>query len=1594
MTRTLRLASAFALPALFAATSDAQTAGSEPAARGLDVFIHAPELAPPRAMVPVQIEAFGFPTVVSLVPLGGAAVEAAWDPEHLGPGVSVAPPPVRATTDAAGRAHLEVPVPDGDERELKLLVGLRSGSHERTRTITVRRGPLTAVALHVADTRVVPGSAISTWVLVTSAAGGDPVANARVELSLLEGGFARHKIQLVTDAAGTAMTRVPIPRTEEPTWRWELRARTLGTGKRGAGEAEVTLTPREETPGSPRMWATWGSAGALAGDRVPFTVRVRDAADQPVQNLAVRTWTGPKGTLPPKDEEQWEKVARSARTDARGEITGEADAPSTVVRGVGTTLRLVARASVDGHPIEQSAVVPIGVPSSSAALLPEGGSIVPGIEQRMLLRVLDGRHKPVAAEFAIAGDGLDATVTTDANGEAEVTWRPPAEVGALHNVGACAGGVATAVRVRPTKDVPALAPRREPFALCVPVDRDATAVIRLDRPAARVGDRVRVRVIEAAGKPGRAAKSKPAWSVVVRSENGQQAASLWIEDGEAGAEFEVPPGAPGAWSLSAAAPELGRAARVIGGELLVTPRTIPVLAARVGAGRAAPGGALEIDADLTDGQGHGIPGSVAAVVVDLNGGGSASGLELLDTRRSICASFGVEDGRCARFVEGDQALDPLRRALLGGVSGKPLAPANDPGGNAGGALTKTFGEVLRSLEGAVFEASGSADRLRDVRRKAQGGWAWNPELLTLVTGTMSPEPLTPGGEPLTLADLIAVDPQVTFNHVARRIARFKLFHVLAAVRTFRREGQVDPDGPIFKNPNAILRRLVRENKLTEETLLDPWGGTIQFVPSAGPPVPFLTVVRGFELHAPGPDGIAGSGDDVRDPFERVLRSGTPYAKAVDEDRLVDAKLDVEVGDATVAAWQTLFASLTGTMWGNSVGESFGAGGLGLSGVGEGGGGRGEGIGIGRIGRLSMGVPTGVAFWSPPQRTDARGHLRIHVPLGDVETTWRIALVAVADGGRRATTHVDVPVSLPLSVRIDTGATWVEGDVVKAALTVRNRTPKPIRATLTASASGAAGGLRPDQATRTVDVPAGGATTTAIEVTSAQAGTASLDVTARAPDLPDDTAHHTWEVIAAGEPTDLTRAQWVEGSASLELAPDKPGAIPFVRLVGAPRLVLERGFEDALLAALDSLDPDRTSSPAALADAIEVAARLQRWALTRGGEGSAAALRAAEIGRRARGRLAVHEAAKHPVPWAALRRARVFALSEAESGPAPAAPAPECPPSPSGEDAVGGLDAEPAPTSGTALACWNAFVSSTLDEVNGSGDPLALARAVLALAERPSRAASAASLVDRLREQLKLRPSGAIVLPPNLSQSRAARAVVFAALLRGARLGKPSPAPAERLAAWIGVQRDADGGYGSSMATRHVVQALLGSDLEEKGTTTVVVTAGEVRRELSVGSSARVVVPLPPGTTGVKIKTEGPGLVARLERPVLRLWSHPPDAAESPLHLDVAWPTDAAAGRHGVVRIDVRHGLGRATPIDLRLPLPPGVTLAEKVSGVQEVQGALRVRRTVDGSELPTTIEVPVRFGLAGRVTVPEARATVAFEEIARAVAPARPLVIR
>lgn len=1569
--RLVLLLCGLCLAVVLGRTPHATSAEADLAARGLDIFVHAPRSVPPGGIVPVQLQAIGFPTVTKTRPLAGVSIEAAWDPQSLGPGRSTAPATLRTTTDPDGRAHLSVPVPAGPARDIRLLINVRSGVHQRTQTLTFSRSPSHEVQVYVADDRVVPGSQVSAWVLVRKTSTGEPAGSLPIELALLEGGVARDIVHLRTDTAGTATGRVRIPRVDAAAWTWTLQARVNASDSYQAGDASVLLRPREETPGQPRMLVTWDVPTVAPGTKASCVVRLRDAADQPVANHAIRYWIGAKGTEPPERIAEWKRSS----TDIAGEWRGETLAPSPVPPIVGTDLRVVIHTKIDGRELSGERLVHVGASAPTAELLPEGGSIVAGIAQRALLRVRDGWSHPVRGSFRIEGDGLSANVSTDEHGEAEVSWQPPEEVGAFRAVGPCAQGVAATVLVRPLQPLPSLEGRTDPFSLCVPIERDARGMVRVASPVATAGTKLSVSVEGGSGKP---------WSVALLDRDGLVASSAWLDESAKEVELPIPSGASGLMSVSAASPSLGESGGAVHSAVLVKPAVLPSLSAKLAGGRPTPGGTVHVDAVLTDGRGAALQGTVAALVFDLHGGGSATGLRSLDTRSRLCDEVAIGPDRCREWLEGDDGIAPVRRALVGAAAANiaPLTPVLDPGAESDRILREAFRDVVKSLEGAVLESSASPDRLRDARRKDGGRWVFNPELWTLVTAAMQQPPTTPGGESFTMADLVAIDDQVQFDTVARRVTRLKLMRVLVRVRSFIQSRYMDPDEPALSDPAALLRRLVHDGELSNEDLLDPWGGTMQFVRSQGPHLPFLSV-RGYSLQAPGPDGRAGTGDDVRDPFERVLRSKSPYAEAVGEDRLVDARLDMQVADATVDGWSALIESLTGTS-------------LGLSGVGEGGGGRGAGIGLGSIGTIGhgagrggFGITTENVAWLPPKRTDANGRVRLEVPLGSIETTWRVVLVAVPDKGHSATAQVDVPTALDISARVEAGARWIEGDRVETRISLRNRTKSAARASLTITPGGVASLLRPTDAKQSVTIPAMGAMTVTVPVQAKVPGSASLQVLTSAPGIQPDVVNHQWDVLPRGERTSVTQVAWVDDEASISL----PFAPERRKPIGGTRLILERGLSPVFSSALDALDPDRVDTPDGLVDALEVALRVHQWAVMRGGESDPLARRARRIAERARGRLVVHADAGQTKAtedvWSRIRSLPSpvdLSMFPAEQG---------CPPdgAPTLHVALSYLELEPPPHAGVVESCWDSFVTQATDVITRARDDVALARAILALSERSHRRAVARALAERLIKRVSLTDAGWIRLDTGSAEDRASRAIVYAALLRTAKPNERAPVAPERLAAWLLVQRDPYGGYGSPLATRSAVRAFSAQMRADSTPATVWVTVGDRREKIEIGASGTATLELGPRATSADITTSVPGIVARLERKAIRLWMQPPLQPDSPIHMDVQWPERPRAGVPSRLQVSFRHDLERMATVDARIPLPPGVTLAEPVDGVRQFQGVLAIRRTMDESTAPSVMQIPLRFGLSGVFTAPESHARLADEQSPRAIAQARPVTV-
>jgi Ca-activated chloride channel homolog len=93
-------------------------------------------------------------------------------------------------------------------------------------------------------------------------------------------------------------------------------------------------------------------------------------------------------------------------------------------------------------------------------------------------------------------------------------------------------------------------------------------------------------------------------------------------------------------------------------------------------------------------------------------------------------------------------------------------------------------------------------------------------------------------------------------------------------------------------------------------------------------------------------------------------------------------------------------SARGSMWGNDIRDSFGAGGLGLSGIGEGGAGRGGGIGLGSIGTIGHGTGTGQGFGSGHGRLAGTHHKIAHEPRADAAP----AEAPIDPNGRFVTTY--------------------------------------------------------------------------------------------------------------------------------------------------------------------------------------------------------------------------------------------------------------------------------------------------------------------------------------------------------------------------------------------------------------------------------------------------------------------------------------------------------------------------------------------------------------------------------------------------------------
>lgn len=778
-------------------------------------------------------------------------------------------PLLEIRTDAQGRARLEVPIPVDRDEGFRLLVRAESPRRvERTFSVDITLGARWEMRLSTDRQRAVPGGEVFALGRLVDRATARPVAGEDVTLTVTQSGApTRSPAEVTTDAAGMFWARVPA--LDEP-GALSLHARS----RFALASAQVTVAP--ETP--PTLWVEArpdrrvyapGDAG-----RVRVTVRALDG--RPIEGAELE-WPGrdPEVT-PPR--------------------TGP-DGVATVPLAIPTVLE---RAWVDRSLRIDVAVVGVGTESIAvphrvarvpwiAEATAEGGALIPELDGAVFVRVVgpDGRpraNEAITLQAPRLGGALQAT--TDDDGVARVS----APVAPSTRPDGCGG---------PTFTEAVLQLDGHSQSFCLPVDPDATLAVRGDGDGAFVVTR-RSGVARAPVEVTALVRGARGWVPLSRT--------LLAPDVSRG---ELAADAHGEIWLRAR-PVLAEGRAVRGGGVLVY--------------RAREGGALTVEA-----------GESGARV---DGGGSAFVIALPPpladaTQATLRADLGpvgaaIDDARSPWFVQALLAArtprDVAATASLreGTVLPQPMPEEpvthgllRDPWRTRARFVRGRIGRMLRAVETYVDAAV--PGHLEEVAVPEGRGYRFNQAILSAALGReglYQEGSVSLDGEPLDAAALASMDRAFTYDHVARRVTRERLFRAHLLLRQLVHERGLDRPWALRGDPSTLLVGLIESaDEIAWQTdwpqrehLFDAWGQPFVLRPVRGRArFTFLEPVRGWELVSVGPDGRSGTGDDMVDPFARVLPDGV-YAEAVGEETLLARLGGVALGRATAEELAEIFGA--------------------------------------------------------------------------------------------------------------------------------------------------------------------------------------------------------------------------------------------------------------------------------------------------------------------------------------------------------------------------------------------------------------------------------------------------------------------------------------------------------------------------------------------------------------------------------------------------------------------------------------------------------------------------------------------------------------
>lgn len=751
--------------------------------------------------------------------------------------------------------------------------------------------------------RYQPGERVRAWLRVRGQRAEVPRAGTRVKLTLTDAGgrpLADH--EGTTELSGVVTAELALPESA-PAGSYRVVAEVIDEpgGPSATRNIEVWRRTVERLMAEVelRQADEDGVAMVRPGGQLLGRVVVRTPSGTPVRGATVE--------LRVRADAQ----PTTLTTNAEGIAEFDVRAPTFLSGDVGRetlTARVVHAAY---GTINASAGYLMARVPAIVSVTPRGGALIPEVDSTLYVSVSDPRGRPLnlGTEVIVRGPGLpDAgvTLTLDAKGFAELTTRMPRGAAATMNGGSCAGQVAATFEI----EVRTTPPRFT--RSCARVAADAEVGIEVtSTPLAAPGSSIDVEVRR---RP--AARSRPV--LLEALFGGRAVATAWVDARSTRGSLTLPDDILGVVHVRARAlrgandrednDEPGATALGRGAFDAVLVRPTDAFSLDVSPERerylVQEHASVRIVASDTSARGW-----AALLVRDEAAHGGEGAWDLYWMRGALHeAAQQPADETNARFLRaslsGSLSVDPepprpaeLERPYW--RAGRHYRPYRE-GAQAGrGVLrdpTALREELLRrgiaryetSLEQAVMALGANPRERAPIVR----GRRFHPDViehLISIHRLDRASSRTLGGEPITVAMIERADPGFDFDTVARRVARMRLSKLLLALLRLS-----DPDNPSAQRasanlpPERWLGTLVQLGVVTANDLTDPWGRPFVFrrVTGRRPRIAVSERALDWELASPGPDGRLNTGDDVNDPFARVVPRGTPYAIASGEEQLM------------------------------------------------------------------------------------------------------------------------------------------------------------------------------------------------------------------------------------------------------------------------------------------------------------------------------------------------------------------------------------------------------------------------------------------------------------------------------------------------------------------------------------------------------------------------------------------------------------------------------------------------------------------------------------------------------------------------------------